>query len=579
MKRRQKANYRPEIVNLNIEDTSELLTRSAGGSRTRRLVLTGIAVILIAAIATAGILLIGEKRYNDRVELAEKAFAEGDYQTAETEYLAAIQINKRKVKAREGLAYTYAVEGKTEEAVKIYDELYKDTKDEKYKRGGEDVSSGGLPSDPDLIPAKGYWRSMPVSDTPYLDRVNDYLFFLYIDNSYCYWDGGYFDFDCTDDNTANVLTLPMTGYGSYGVAIEDLFDEYWDDEDRPWAENIEGLDPRKWSQDELWYDLYGGYERYEEDEYEQLMKDIFNISDKAIANMLAQAEAEKQVYKQDGYYYCVYGWPTGVYEGYAIEINDVMTDGQKFCVCYDAGESLLYNEYWENDYYDYDDYDYEEETKYVDRSSDYVTMYAVIEFKVIDGKHYISLYYNGTEMPAEVSEGLTRTYGDGQDALFSELNGVEFGLGSGVGGWGTTLEVSSDGSFTGYYHDNDMGVTDPDYPYGVCYYSTFFGKFANARKISNYEYRVELAELKTEDEVGTEYIDDGVLYVAEEAYGVQNAKEFAVYLPGMKYEDLPSGYVEWLEMRAIPEDEYIPELTFYGLYNIQEQQGFTGYRD
>jgi hypothetical protein len=52
---------------------------------------------------------------------------------AEQEYLKAVNMNERKTKAREGLAYVYAVEGKFDQACKTYTELYEDTGNEIYK--------------------------------------------------------------------------------------------------------------------------------------------------------------------------------------------------------------------------------------------------------------------------------------------------------------------------------------------------------------------------------------------------------------------------------------------------------------
>ena len=568
-------------INYNIEDTGKLMTSSRRGNRSRRAILLAIAGVLIIAIALVGFKLIQDKRYNDRIELAEKAFATGDYETAETEYLAAMQINKNKPKAREGLAYTYAVEGKTDEAVEMYDNLYKDTDDPKYEQAREDVINGRLPSDPDLVPAQGLWRSAEVADIPYFDNVFDFLFNFYIDAGWEFEEGR--AFDCNSEDSISVLTLPMTGMGcyeTYGIAIEDGREYDWDEYYGPWGEFYEGVDPLGWNaeDEDLWVEFYGGYERYKEEDIEWIMKTIFNLSDGSIERMLQEGESDRQVYKQNGYYYCVWGWPTGTPgEGDAIEINKVYTDGVKYCICYDAGMSAYYDPYG----YDYDYYDdhYEESMHYVNRYEDYVTMYALYEIKVIDGKHYISLYYNGPEMPAEVSEGLAATYSGGQDSgvIFSEISDLTFVLAIGAGGWETDLYVNDDGSFTGNFHDSDMGVTGSSYPNGTVYYSNFSGKFTNPRKISDYEYRFDVQDVKTEDKVDSVHIDDGVRYIAKEPYGVTEGNEVTLYLPGTKIEDLPEGYLNWLWGRGMDESEYDPVLTFYGLYNAQEDLGFVGY--
>ena len=69
----------------NLEDTGRLMTMSSRGSRTRKIVLTVVSVLLVAAIAAAGFILIGNKRYDDQLAIADKAFAEGNYELAEAE--------------------------------------------------------------------------------------------------------------------------------------------------------------------------------------------------------------------------------------------------------------------------------------------------------------------------------------------------------------------------------------------------------------------------------------------------------------------------------------------------------------
>ena len=145
---------------INIEDNGALMTRSRRSVRIRRVLLILLAVIAVLAIVMAGLLLIGEKQYNEQIVIAEKALAESNYEQAEAGYLAAvnmrrrsvIKLRKRNINALEGLAYVYAAEKKVNESVTIYDQLYAETKEEKYIDASKEVSEGGLPSDPDIIP-------------------------------------------------------------------------------------------------------------------------------------------------------------------------------------------------------------------------------------------------------------------------------------------------------------------------------------------------------------------------------------------------------------------------------------------
>lgn len=67
------------VPDYNMEDTGRLMTMSSRGSRIRKIALIAAAVLLVAAIAAAGFILIGDKRYDDQLAIADKAFAEGNY--------------------------------------------------------------------------------------------------------------------------------------------------------------------------------------------------------------------------------------------------------------------------------------------------------------------------------------------------------------------------------------------------------------------------------------------------------------------------------------------------------------------
>ena len=134
------------------EQTGELLAQ--GRKRNvKAFVLIGLAVL--AAVVVAVIVLgggSGGRKYNDTVALGEKYFSEGNYGQAETTFLEAIGMNEREVRARKGLAYTYAIQGKYDEAKEIYDALYDETGDEMYQTASVAVSEGRLPSALELVP-------------------------------------------------------------------------------------------------------------------------------------------------------------------------------------------------------------------------------------------------------------------------------------------------------------------------------------------------------------------------------------------------------------------------------------------
>ena len=165
--------------------------------------------------------------------------------------------------------------------------------------------------------------------------------------------------------------------------------------------------------------------------------------------------------------------------------------------------------------------------------------------------------------------------GVSEDNLFASL-ADQFSFASGAGGWSTELMISDDGSFTGDYHDSDMGDSGDDYPGGTVYVCSFSGRFGDVKKIDETTYAMHLQEISLENEVGDEWIEDGVRYVASEPYGLDNADEIMVYLEGTPTADLPEEFLSWIAMpRAWGEN--IPEvLPCQGLYNVTGQEGFSG---
>ncbi|MBQ3403896.1 MAG: hypothetical protein IJG63_00555, partial [Oscillospiraceae bacterium] len=158
--------------------------------------------------------------------------------------------------------------------------------------------------------------------------------------------------------------------------------------------------------------------------------------------------------------------------------------------------------------------------------------------------------------------------------LFSQLAGKDFYFSSGVGGWSTELQIKADGSFTGSFHDADMGTTGEGYPNGTMYVCNFSGQFSDAAKLSRNEFSMQLKSITTEKSKDETWIEDGVRYVASDPYGFDNGKEFRVYMPGIRTADLPEEFVQWVASpRAWGSD--IPEtLPITGIYNVAGQMGF-----
>jgi len=160
----------------------------------------------------------------------------------------------------------------------------------------------------------------------------------------------------------------------------------------------------------------------------------------------------------------------------------------------------------------------------------------------------------------------------GED-VFARLDGSIFYFLSGAGAWSTEIVFSPDGSFTGYYHDTDMGDSGAGYPNGTRYECDFSGTFALVEQRDEFTYALRLTSLELKEEPGTERVEDGMKLVSAEAYGISGGDEFMLYSPGSPSAGLPEEFLEWVRMASAWEEP--PEtLPFWGLYNLGEQAGF-----
>lgn len=148
---------------------------------------------------------------------------------------------------------------------------------------------------------------------------------------------------------------------------------------------------------------------------------------------------------------------------------------------------------------------------------------------------------------------------------------------SGAGAWATSIDIEDDGTFVGQYNDADMGGVGEKYPNGTVYICDFKGKFSKPKQVNQYTYSMELEYLDAEGEVGNEYYKNDVRYVYAEPHGFQDAEEFHIYLPGIELSKLPEGFLGWLRMLVILDDnEKLPD-DCYGIYNVNAEKGFVGF--
>lgn len=151
---------------------------------------------------------------------------------------------------------------------------------------------------------------------------------------------------------------------------------------------------------------------------------------------------------------------------------------------------------------------------------------------------------------------------------------VEFSFLSGAGAWRTLMVLHTDGTFTGQYLDSEMGEMGESYPNGSAYISTFSGKFEKFEKINKYSYKMTLVNTKTEKTVGDEWIEDGIRYVASEPYGLEEGKDFILYLPETPINMVPTGFLTWWPYRYGQNENPRETLGCYGILNVTTEYGF-----
>lgn len=180
---------------------------------------------------------------------------------------------------------------------------------------------------------------------------------------------------------------------------------------------------------------------------------------------------------------------------------------------------------------------------------------------------------SGTEMtqePAAKPEESTA-----QEFSFADVADREFYFSSGAGGWRTVLYIYEDGSFDGNYMDSDMGVTGESYPNGTIHYSEFSGQFTEPQKVDDGIWKFQIGSIEYPYGFGEE-IKDGYHYYYTDAYGLEEAEDLYLYLPGIPVAELPGEYQRWIGYYD-PDAVSQEELPFYGLYNVKQQEGFSSY--
>ena len=160
-----------------------------------------------------------------------------------------------------------------------------------------------------------------------------------------------------------------------------------------------------------------------------------------------------------------------------------------------------------------------------------------------------------------------------EEPVFETLAGLEWSFSSGAGAWSTDMRILADGSFTGEYHDSEMGDYDDAYPGGTVYFCSFFGQMSIVEKTDDNTWRIRVEKLEKIGE--TEYIEDDIRYIPTDVYGLSEGDEMLLYRPGTPVNALPEEMQFWAHV--IDQETPPTELESWFLSSVQNDSGFVGY--
>ena len=158
---------------------------------------------------------------------------------------------------------------------------------------------------------------------------------------------------------------------------------------------------------------------------------------------------------------------------------------------------------------------------------------------------------------------------------FEELKGLEWTFSSGAGAWSTDLRILEDGSFSGEYHDSEMGETGENYPNGTVYGCSFTGRMSLAGQLDEYAWKLRVDALSMDEGQLDEAIEDGIRYVTIDPYGISEGDEMILYRPGTPVEVLSEDMRYWAHV--IDPEQSPSELETWFLMSEKNDSGFVGY--
>ena len=164
---------------------------------------------------------------------------------------------------------------------------------------------------------------------------------------------------------------------------------------------------------------------------------------------------------------------------------------------------------------------------------------------------------------------------EAQGFSFDEIADMDWSFSSGAGGWSTDMQIAADGTFSGSFHDSEMGEIGDDYPNGSLYTCSFTGQLSVVEQVDEYSWKLKVDSLAVQDEPNVETIEDGIRYVTADPYGISEGDEMTLYMPGTPVDMLTEDMQMWAHL--IWEDPKPTELEDWFLYSPANDSGFVGY--
>lgn len=198
-----------------------------------------------------------------------------------------------------------------------------------------------------------------------------------------------------------------------------------------------------------------------------------------------------------------------------------------------------------------------------------LVMSPTVVAEITDGKTIISNGFKSKEELLQLCEALTLP-----NVLPLPEDTTKFYFSSGAGAWSSDLTLNKNGTFSGYYHNSDMGDSGEGYPNGTIYICEFTGIFKNIEKINDYSYKMTIINVNTKETIGKESIEDGVRFIASEPAGIHGGTEFVLYLPNTPINELPEEFLYWWPLRYEHNNNPKDTLSCYGILNVATNDGF-----